>query len=129
MKLFLDDVRDPAHCVGYMHKRIGSKNVIYTEQDWAIVRSYQEFIDWLQAYGAPKFVSFDHDLAHEHYTELMLNNENYDACKFTEKTGLHCAEALVAFCEHHGVPVPDYAVHSMNPVGAERIEWVMKAAR
>ena len=44
MKLFLDDVRDPQHCTGYMHRRIGALNPIYAQPDWTVVRNYSEFI-------------------------------------------------------------------------------------
>ena len=72
MKLYLDDIRVP-------------------DGDWVIVRSYNEFISHIKQYGLPEFISFDHDLADEHYA-----GENYK--NFKEKTGLDCARWLLVYC-------------------------------
>lgn len=146
-KLFLDDCRIPANCASYMHTRIGQSNIIYTEifvlysglcvslfpndgkHDWICVKDYKEFTDCIDKLGLPYLISFDHDLADEHYNvEAMDKKEDYDKLyeKFGEKTGLDCAKWLVDFCSYHGVPTPKYVVHSMNPIGKINIENALR---
>ena len=43
MKLFLDDVREPKDCFGYMFARIGRLQEIYLEE-WVVVRNYEKFV-------------------------------------------------------------------------------------
>ncbi len=59
--LFLDDFRMPADVVLYM-----PKCAYYTDREWVIVRSYDEFVKTIEEMGIPQAVSFDHDLADEH---------------------------------------------------------------
>lgn len=77
---------------------------------WIIARSYDEFLITVEAYGLPGFVSFDHDLG-------------------DGKTGRDCAYWLVDRCITTDELIPDYAVHSMNPVGAENITSIMENGR
>lgn len=105
-KLFLDDVRFPRNCIYYMESKLGDIT-IYKEK-FVIARSYYEFIQNLEEKGAPEFISFDHDLGYNEDT-----NE--------EKTGYDCAKYLVDYCLKNNIKVPDYVVHSMNPVGERNI--------
>lgn len=67
MKLFLDDVRQPAECASYMHTRIGALNPIYLEE-WMTVRNYNEFKKALKKHHCKiTHISYDHDLADIHY--------------------------------------------------------------
>jgi hypothetical protein len=116
-RLFLDDVRNPKDCVSYM------RNKVYNE-DWDIVRTYDEFINYITENGVPDEISFDHDLADEHYDPSMYKSseaygKKYDS--FKEKTGYDCAKWLRNYCVENGIPYPIYLVHSMNPVGRENI--------
>lgn len=123
VKLFLDDVRNPEDCVGYMYKRIGKLNPVYLE-GWIVVRNYQEFVFAIEQYaGMITHVSFDHDLADEHYTAL-INNTDISNCK--EKTGLDCAKFLKSYYQKLNLPLPVMFVHSMNPVGTENIVNLFK---
>jgi len=117
-KLFLDDVRTMTDCITYMHQRIGKKNPIYLEKDWVICRNFGCFKATIEDMGLPDFISFDHDLADEHYYDA-INGFPRDLA--TEKTGYECAKWLVEYCVKKGLKIPEFAVHSMNPVGAERI--------
>lgn len=111
-RLFLDDVREP-------------KSVTWVEiptGPWTIVRNYQDFVRTIENRGIPDFISFDHDLAYEHY-------QNQLGGKFTEKTGLDCAKWLIEYCATFGHRIPDFAVHSMNPVGKERISALLESFR
>ena len=106
--LFLDDIRLIRDI--YHHP---------TFLSWAPeVRHYDAFVAIITERGLPEYVSFDHDLADIHYKNLIngISNEN---C--VEKTGYDCAKWLCDYCVERGLPFPDYAVHSFNPIGAENI--------
>lgn len=110
--LFLDDYRLP--------------NVLNDNRVWILVRNYKEFVKMIEDRGLPKMISFDHDLADEHYPALEknvgINNSKelpYDT--YQEKTGYHCAKWLIGYCLDQELPLPEYNVHSMNPVGKENI--------
>jgi hypothetical protein len=133
-KLFLDDIRIPKDAIGLVPSAM---NQFYWENDWNVVRNYDEFCDYIQKYGSPDFVSFDHDLADDHYNDLF-SDENwskndtdivlkYDDYK--EKTGYECAKWLVDYCLENGLQLPDYAVHSANPVGKKNIESYLLNAK
>lgn len=61
-KLYLDDYRYPKLSFDY------TNNSIYNDKDWDIVTNYDEFVNYIQKNGLPNLISFDHDLAGEHYT-------------------------------------------------------------
>jgi hypothetical protein len=48
------------------------------------------------------------------------NTIPYDSYK--EKTGYHCAKWLVEYCLDKNLKLPDFQVHSMNPVGKANIQ-------
>lgn len=124
-KLFLDDCRIMTDCVVYMHQRIGKKNPIYLEKDWVICRNFGCFKATIEDMGLPNFISYDHDLADEHYISFEEEVGTYK-----EKTGYECAKWLVEYCQSKGLKIPEFAVHSMNSVGAERIfSLLTKATR
>lgn len=104
-KLFLDDIRLPKD-VKWMQMPLGP---------WAIVRSHDEFVKHIMQRGLPDFISFDHDLADEHYT----GGAKYD--KYKEKTGYESAKWLVEYCMEYELHLPEYQVHSLNPIGKENI--------
>ena len=115
-KLFLDDERDPKQ-VKWVQMPLGP---------WVIVRNYDQFVKHIMEHGLPSFVSFDHDLADEHYRPSMYNKDKhysnyYTDGTFKEKTGYHCAQWLVDYCMNNNKPFPEYQVHSMNPIGVENI--------
>jgi hypothetical protein len=123
--LFLDDCRYP-------------KDVKWVELPpvhWEIVRSYKEFVEYITEHGVPKMVSFDHDLADEHYKEFFRAADKetgdkkikYDAMQ--EKTGRDCALWLANYCLDNQVPVPLYYLHSLNGIGCANIFSIMESAR
>ncbi len=133
--MFLDDERMPSQVTWTWLPR---------DRSFSIVRNYKEFVDHITMYGVPEFVTFDHDLADEHY-EVMLKeveasrhtafvdddqgglNITFDYGK--EMTGFDCAKWLVDHCAKYEVPFPDYTVHSMNPIGRARIEQYIVNAK
>jgi hypothetical protein len=90
-------------------------------EEWTIVRSYSEFVEVINKFGLPTFVSFDHDLGTSHYGH-GLNGDDIPYDSYTEKTGYDAAKWLVEYCMNKGVKHPPYMVHSMNPVGKLNIE-------
>lgn len=133
MNLFLDDYRLPLDCSKYMYKDIGSDNVIYTDStNWVVVRNYSEFISYLQNNTLPKLISFDHDLADAHYHESMYKDGKV-YMKYlettSEKTGYDCAKWLIEFCNETKQQLPQFIVHSMNPIGKGNIISLLTSKR
>lgn len=122
--LFLDDMRTPAEAWIHMKLRV------YTDEEWITVRSYDAFVQELQRrYNDgyfPSLISFDHDLADVHYHHL---DENIPYDSFSERTGLHCARFLVEFCMEKELRLPQFIVHSMNPVGKVNITRLLEQYR
>ena len=100
--LFLDDLRNPSDCIEYMTKR-GYAPSLY-KFDWIVVRNYKEFTKWIIENGRPKIISFDHDLGDS------IND------------GIDCAKWLVSYCIEQQIGLPEYIIHSANPIGAENIK-------
>lgn len=116
-KLFLDDIRSPKDAIGLVPSHM---NQFYWSNDWDVVRSHDEFVEFIKNNGVPDFVSFDHDLADEHYKDLETSHE---------KTGYESAKWLVDYCVDNGVGLPEYQVHSANPVGKKNIEGYLENAK
>lgn len=112
--LYLDDTRTPTKSPeGY--------------GPWNVVRSYDEFVEWILTNGIPDYISFDHDLSDEHmrdyynYQAQGIPAINYE--DFKEKTGLDCARWLCEYVETNGLQLPRLmGVHSHNPIGAHNIQ-------
>lgn len=126
INLFLDDIRVPSDVSHYVINPNLKK--FYSESEFDIVRSYNEFVEYIVDNGVPDLISFDHDLADEHYHPSMYSgsdqyNKNYD--QFKEKTGFDCAKFLIEYCMDNEVELPEYLVHSMNPVGSQNIRSLL----
>lgn len=123
--LWLDDNRNP-----FLNKEnkvpLNDKGNPYVIH-W--VRNYEEFKEWVDANEIPYAVSFDHDLADEHYTPEYFWNDYESSKKFqdwkketyTEHTGEECAKFLIGYCESNNKVMPKIFIHSANPVGANYI--------
>ena len=103
--LFLDDFRSPLDSFYY------SKDNKYIKLEWIIVRSYDEFIKHIIKNGLPYICSYDHDLSDIHYDGDYLD----------EKTGYDCIKWLCNYCYSHELKLPEYLIHSQNPIGKQRI--------
>ena len=114
-KLFLDDIRKPSDVTHAMHD--GAWVEFPSIWSWDIVRSYTAFTEFILKNGLPSVISFDHDLSWEHYPHDGLSLAPIDYEKYTEKTGYDCAKWLVNYCVTNNLELPDYYVHSFNPVG------------
>ena len=75
--LFLDDIRTETYAEFFN----------YRDFEWTIVKDHTAFIDCIEANGVPAIISFDHDLAEEHYDHGHINY-----LKYRYKTGLASAE-------------------------------------
>lgn len=119
--LFLDDIRIPVDAFEYTNEPM------FVHKKWDIVRTYEEFVEWITINGMPYFISFDHDLADSHYTPEHLWTDYEKSKKWqeeqvhSEKTGYECAKWLVNYCMDNNIKLPEYYCHSMNPVGKDNI--------
>lgn len=119
MLLFLDDVRVPYDVFRNTLNPLYEKN-----DDWVIVRTYYEFVNYINKFGLPEFISFDHDLAYDHYLP-----ENQDVIQYedlVEKTGYDAAKWLCDYCQDNILQLPGYYVHSANPSGKKNIECYLE---
>lgn len=111
--MYLDDIRNPK------------------TDGWDIVRSYDEFVDWIQHNGTPDEISFDHDLGVEQHIKHYYHNGKLENppdplnTTIKERTGYDCAKWLCEYCYENGLPLPKYNVHSANPVGSENISSLL----
>jgi hypothetical protein len=119
-KLYLDDLRIPKDSIGFVPDIM---NQFYWANDWVIVRNFWEFCNYINKFGLPDFISFDHDLSDEHY----VGDVNYQDYK--EKTGYEAAKWLVDWCVDNNKSLPDFVVHSANPVGKLNIESYLNNAK
>lgn len=125
MNLFLDDVRKPIDCRTYIN------DPIYSSLEWTVAKSYDQFVEIITVHFnknkiLPELISFDHDLAEEHYDSTMYTSEyNKLYSTFKEKTGKECAQWLVDFCIDNKLKLPHFKVHSMNPAGGRNISGLL----
>lgn len=127
--LWLDDLRNPEERI-WLDKLVEFEiNPFHYDIVW--VKSYAEFVEWIELNNLPAIISFDHDLADEHYTPEEYWDD-YDRSKtyqdiqmYQEKTGMDCAKWLVNYCMDNGEELPKFYVHSANPVGADNIRGLL----
>lgn len=128
-RLFLDDFRRPLDA---FHLVPADQRALYNldgEPTWDIVVNYDRFKEWILTNGLPEIVSFDHDLADEHYTMSFEDwNEGSSEQLGVERTGLDCAKFLVEYCVEHNLKLPLFNVHSQNPVGRRNIQEYLNNA-
>lgn len=126
--LWLDDLRNP-----FLDEEARVPFGVY---HWNInwVLNYEQFVKWIKMYGLPHAISFDHDLADEHYTpEYFWDNyeeskkfQDWKSKTYKEKTGVDCAKWLVKYCKKNKLKLPEVFIHSANPVGADNIKYYLE---
>lgn len=97
MKLYLDDIRIPDN------------------NDFTIVRSYEEAISFVKEFGIPKFISFNHDLGCKENGEILPSGHDF-------------AKWLVDMDIQKEYFIPkdfSYQVHSANPIGRNNIQSLL----
>jgi len=99
--LWLDDIRDPFMYlwqVQFMPDYIkGVDHIVW-------VKTYEDFVEWIEINGLPDEVFFDHDLG------PSPMKDGYDAAKWL---GNHCID--------NNLQIPTFQIQSANPVGAKNI--------
>ncbi len=106
--LYLDDVRIP------------------TLPGVDLVRSFAEFTEYLAKKPVPDLISFDHDLAREHYpVGSYKSGQKLPYATYSEGTGLHCAQFIV----ENKIDLRHWAVHSSNVEGKKNIERELRRYR
>ncbi len=114
--LFLDDTRTPEAVTW----------VALPARTWVVARSYTEFVRAVEERGLPQFVSFDHDLAEEPPASA---GDRTAPPPSGGRTGADCALWLAERCVARSAALPDYLIHSMNPIGRALIASIMETAR
>lgn len=110
--LFIDDTREPSFL--WIEEYVGREGIEFArrvDQNWVVARDFDEAADIVTAFGAPRWIAFDHDLGNQ------------------SLSGLEFAKWLAAMEMDGHLRLPDdfdYFVHSQNPVGAENIRAYMK---
>lgn len=121
--LWLDDMRNP-----YIDVE-GKVPANYDKIEWVL--NYEQFVQWIIRFGLPNAISFDHDLADEHYVPeeywetLQKSREYQEAQNYQEKTGMDCVKWLVEYCMDNNYKLPIYHIHTANPVGAENMKGLL----
>jgi hypothetical protein len=132
--LLLDDMRNPEHCYLFDENKTLQQFSGIANFKWDVVRSYDEFVEYVEKYGIPQVVSFDNDLvdtcddsiSQEELIELY-SMMNWKSSKY--KTGAHCADWLVERCKEAQHPLPKYYVHSANKEARPIIRAIFETAR
>lgn len=105
--LWLDDIRNPfvinewPRLIQYLKREYLGIEDEACEVYWA--RTQTEFENYIKENGLPDLISFDNDLG-------IGNVEGYD-----------CAKWLVNYCLDNNTALPQWYVHSANPVARENI--------
>lgn len=100
-KLFLDDLRT----VQMVYPTQG-------EEDYIIVRTYQDFVSCIREKGLPAFISFDNDLGED--TQGNLLDDGYAAAKW------------LVYESRLDLRQLQFKVHSANPVARIQIDSLLK---
>jgi hypothetical protein len=122
--LWLDDYRNPMEGQWLVFSPIPKEDL---EVHW--VKSYDQFVEWIEFEGLPDAICFDHDLGLQVAIEARskgMSKRKSRLLKQNEKTGLDCAKWLVNYCINNKLPLPLYAIQSANPIGKENIDKLLK---
>lgn len=110
--LWLDDIRNPFvegmdwwFTIQYLKEEYLEIDDEECEVHW--VKTQSEFENYIKENGLPDLISFDNDLG-------IGNGEGYD-----------CAKWLVEYCMNNNVQLPEWYVHSANPVAQENINQLL----
>jgi hypothetical protein len=120
--LWLDDIRNPYEDNWLMFSPIENPNITW-------VKSYKEFTTWIEFFGLPDAICFDHDLGMEVVLKARskgMSKRKSRKLKQQEKTGYDCAKWLVDYCLDNKLDLPLYNIQSANPVGKENIDRLLK---
>jgi hypothetical protein len=92
--------------------------------DW--VKTYSEFVYYINNVGIPDILLFDHDLGTDNYelwhkhNGYIDNDINYE--EYKTKTGYHCLQYLIDYCIDNKILLTSKIYsHSLNTKGKENI--------
>lgn len=121
--LFLDDERVPYSTDKDVKNAFAvTRDSLYYEKEWVIVKNYYQFIDKIETEGMPLLISFDHDLGKKYEASeiplrfLKNNAEDVDILN-EEKTGYDALKWLCNYCLDHDKDLPEIRLHTANDVG------------
>ena len=81
------------------------------DEDFVVVRSYQDFVSTIEDKGLPEFISFDNDLGLDDNGDVA--EDGYAAAKWlVYNSGLDISNLT-------------FKVHSANPVASEQIKGLL----
>lgn len=103
-KLFIDDERIPYH-----------------PEQWVVCRTAQQAIQYVSEHGLPLEMSLDHDLGI--LCNLVDKDEQVEY--YVDHTVMTFLKWLATVYWHPGMDIPEYAIHSQNPVGRANIKAFM----
>ena len=122
--LWLDDYRDPNDkSIDWMVFSPIGRNVNIV---W--VKSYGEFIDYLNKNKLPDGICFDHDLGVPNHNKRVaegMSKRQSRKLKPLEKTGYDAAKWLVEYCLDNELTLPKWNCQSANPVGRDNINGLL----
>jgi hypothetical protein len=125
-RLFLDDWRMPKDCAQYMWQRRVDCRIFHEE--WDIVRSYGQFVNWIDKNGIPDVVSFDYDLDDvEELKEELPIEEWFNIEENYSYKGTDCLRYLIRKCSEIGRTLPKCIIHSANPDGCDELKQLIDA--
>lgn len=125
--LWLDDERNPFVNTDFVLTSPLSEDIEPNEVNIIWVINYNQFVEWINKNGLPEIISFDHDLAKEHYvpkelwSDYQKSKEYQNNQQYKENTGFDCAKWLTDYCITNNLRLPLCYVHSFNPVGSDNI--------
>ena len=97
MKLYVEDIRMPK------------------DDDFIIVRSFEDAVLFIQQNGIPNYISFDHDLGCDKFDNIYPTG--YDFAKWLVEMDL---DDIYKFPKNF-----KFNVHSANPIGKRNIESIL----
>lgn len=111
--LWLDDQRNPnkyfkvkkPQSAVWVRNNDFYQNKIFNKYDvkFIWVKSFEEFVNYIETNGVPKFISFDNDLKNGKMTVdgAVPNGED-------------CVKWLINYCNDNGLKLPKYYLHTAN---------------
>lgn len=103
---WIDDVRNPDNKPWQDWLRLEA-NIDIDQYDIIWVKTFSAFKEYINAFGLPDIVCFDHDLGPD------------------EPSGYDFAKYIVDYCLDRAIDIPEYYIQSSNPVGKENIKSLM----
>lgn len=99
--LWLDDERNPFNKIwtDWLHENL-ILDWVRAEITW--VKRYSQFAMYIEEWGVPDVICFDHDLGEE-------------------KTGYDCVKYLCYYCDENDEELPIIVYQTNNPVGKENM--------